>query len=189
MRKIGLLVLLLLLIAATGLGACSRVEPPQDPPVQTEDPVTPEEPEEPDDVREHVRLYFGNANADAVVAEIREILYPENITREDYLTLVLTELAAGPEREDLFPTIPEGVRVLSLTIEGDLVLVDFSEEMSINHWGGAAGESMTLNSIANTLTEFEDVKRVMLTVEGDTMLLEHILLDEPLERNPEMIGE
>ena len=52
----------------------------------------------------------------------------------------------------------EEVKIEYIEVEDDLLKVDFSEEMHTKHWGGAAGESMTVASIANTMTEFENIK-------------------------------
>lgn len=65
--------------------------------------------------------------------------------------------------------------------------VDFSNEMHTKHWGGATGEAMTIASIVSTLTEFYDIDQVMMTVEGNPLAIEHMILEEPLSRNEEMI--
>jgi len=59
--------------------------------------------------------------------------------------------------------------------------------MLTSHWGGAAGEAMTINSIANTLTEFDFIEQVRITVGGQPLTIEHIILEEPLGRNEDMI--
>jgi len=81
------------------------------------------------------------------------------------------------------------VKVRRIGIRENLVHVDFSEEMHTQHTGGAAGESMTINSIVNTLTEFVYIDWVQMTVEGEPMAIEHAYLDMPLERNEDMIKE
>jgi len=65
--------------------------------------------------------------------------------------------------------------------------VDFSQEMYTKHWRGAAGELMTVNSIANTMTEFENIKQVMPTVDGGPLSIEHMVVEEPLVRNESII--
>jgi len=68
--------------------------------------------------------------------------------------------------------------------------VNFSREFIDNHWGGSAGELLTLGSIANTLTEFPTIQKVMILVDGNAgETLGNILLDQPLERMPDMIGK
>ena len=134
---------------------------------------------------EEVTLYFSNQQATAVVGEKREL--SGNLNQEQFITLVLEELIKGPENQNLTASIPETVKVQAVTIENGLVQVDFSQEMHTDHWGGAAGESMTVNSIVNTLTEFPYIEQVKMTVTGEPMNIEHMVLDEPLTRNEDMI--
>lgn len=134
-----------------------------------------------------VILYFSNDQATAVVAETRTISVPPGATREDTLNIVLEELIKGPQRPELHRTIPPEVKVQAVMIDGKIAIVDFSQEMHTRHWGGAAGESMTINSIANTLTEFEGIDQVKMTVAGEPMSIEHAVLEEPLPRNEGMI--
>jgi germination protein M len=134
-----------------------------------------------------VTLYFGNDQATAVVAETRTVSIPPGAAREDILRIVLEELIKGPQRQELFKTIPAEVTVRSVNIVGETVSIDFSEEMHTRHWGGAAGESMTINSIVNTLTEFEGIELVKMTVAGKPMNIEHAILEDPLPRNEDMI--
>ena len=138
---------------------------------------------------EEVTLYFGNRNADAVVAEKTSMTVNDDMSRSDVLKQVIEKLIQGPTSKDLHATIPSEVKVLSVKVENNIAYVDFSEEMHTKHWGGAAGESMTINSIVNTLTEFEDIDKVKITVKGEPLAIEHMILEEPLERNEDMIGE
>jgi germination protein M len=134
-------------------------------------------------------LYFSNQEATAVMGEERIIRYPPETTRSGFIKLVLEELIKGPRDKDLYPTIPPEVKVNNVAIEDLLCQVDFSEEMHSKHWGGAAGESMSINSIVNTLTEYPYIQRVKMTVEGEPLNIEHVILDEPVERNEEMIQD
>lgn len=142
---------------------------------------------EPPTVTEEVILYFGKKDATAVVGETRSVTVPTGINREKFIHIVLEELIKGPERKDLAPTIPAGVKILSVALKEGIAHIDFSREMQSQHPGGAAGEAMTINSIVNTLTEFVYIDRVKMTVEGEPMLIEHVFLEEPVGRNEEMI--
>ncbi|MCR6546183.1 GerMN domain-containing protein [Dehalobacterium formicoaceticum] len=133
-----------------------------------------------------VTLYFGNQNADKVVGEKRMVPGSPQKDQVEFIKNVLNALIAGPKGNNVFATIPEGVKVQSVTIDQGLLHVDFSEEMHTNHWGGAAGESMTINSIVNTVTEFDFINKVKITVDQSPLAIEHIVLDEPVERNEEM---
>lgn len=134
-----------------------------------------------------ITLYFADSQAMFVVPEKRTILVEEGIEEAALYKLVLEELIKGPQTENLYKTIPDEVKIEYAEVEGDLVKIDFSEEMHTKHWRGAAGEAMTVASIANTLTEFGSVKRIMPTVDGEAMNIEHMVIEEPLTRMEDMV--
>ncbi len=140
-----------------------------------------------EDTDTEVILYFAGADALYVVPEKRAISIPPGATMEDTLMLVLEELIKGPETSNLSRTIPSEVKVQSISIDENTANVDFSQEMHTNHWGGASGESMTINSVVNTLTEFEGIKQVKMTVASQPMNIEHAVLEEPVPRNEDII--
>lgn len=140
-----------------------------------------------DMTEKEITLYFADSQAMYVVPEKRTVFVNKDTSDAEFFRIVLEELIKGPNTENLYRTIPEGVAVEYTEVEGDLLKVDFSEEMHTNHWGGAAGESMTINSIVNSLTEFENIKRIMPTVDGGPMSIEHMVVEEPLTRNESMI--
>ncbi|MGE5380816.1 MAG: GerMN domain-containing protein [Methylocystaceae bacterium] len=142
---------------------------------------------EPAMITHNIVLYFADPEATAVHPEPRQIRINPNISDTEFIKVVLLELISGPTSGTLCRTIPREVNIRSVVKEGDLVKVDFSSEMVTKHWGGAAGEAMTVNSLTATLTELPGIKRVLLTVEGKPMTIEHMVVDQPLTRNPDMI--
>lgn len=136
-----------------------------------------------------VLLYFANADATKVVPEARQVQIPQNITQEDYIKLLLEQLIAGPQNPDLSRTIPQTVKVLDAHVDGANAYVDFSGEMISDHSRGAAGESMTVYSIVSTLTELSGVTGVMMTVAGEPMNIEHMVIDAPVTREDSMIEQ
>jgi len=138
-------------------------------------------------VQRNVTLYFANEEATAVEPETRTISVPTDLSREGYIKMIVNELIKGPRRSDLRRTIPAEARVQSVELKGNVAYVDFSSEMESKHWGGAAGESMTINSIVNTLTELDYVSRVQITVDGKPLSIEHVIMDKPMSRNSSMI--
>ncbi|MGE5396128.1 MAG: GerMN domain-containing protein [Chitinophagales bacterium] len=136
-----------------------------------------------------VTLYFANQQAEKVVPEKRDLTIPVGASREDEIKTIIEALIDGPKEPGHYKTIPPEARVKSVTIENKVVWVDFSQEMQTKHWHGAAGESMTINSIVNTLTELPGIDKVGMTVEGKPLNIEHAVLEEPLGRNPSMIGK
>jgi hypothetical protein len=132
-----------------------------------------------------VTLYFPDLDALKVWKEVRTLtVYDNGIAKAAVLGLI-----AGTNNTILSSSIPEGTRLLSINLENGLCTVDFSRAFVENHPGGSAGELMTLSSIVNTLTEFPEIERVQILVEGQIgETIGNILLDEPLNRFEDLIG-
>lgn len=94
----------------------------------------------------------------------------------------LAELIRGPAGE-LGPTVPEGTRLLEVTIKGGIAYVDFSREMKEGHRGGSTGEILAVYSIVNTVTlNFPEIKEVQILVDSriEKTLAGHIDISRPL---------
>lgn len=130
-----------------------------------------------------VKLYFSTSDAMYLDIEARTVK-----GRNIYLETV-NALIEGPKTSDLVKTIPDGVEVLNISKNNDTIQVDFSEEIIKNHWGGSSGEILTVYSIVNTLTQFEDIKKVEILVEGKEVetLVGHMDLSVPIESNQDII--
>ena len=193
-----LVCMVILMTAGCGQGPAEPAPSPEATPVPQETAApeatpspeaTPQAEASPEAEAGVVLLYFGNADATAVVPEAREVQIPQDIAQADYIKLLVEQLIAGPDNPDLSRTIPETVKVLSAHVEGTDAYVDFSEEMISDHSRGAAGESMTVYSIVSTLTELEGITGVMMTVGGQPMNIEHMVIDTPVERDDSMIEQ
>jgi germination protein M len=113
-----------------------------------------------------VSLYFAaQSETEAyLVKETREIPVSESFYEN-----VLKELIKGPESSDLYPTVPSDVKVNSVKISNGTAVVDFSREIITNFEEiphSSTTEMLAIFSIVNTLTEFEDIDTVRITVEG-----------------------
>lgn len=82
----------------------------------------------------------------------------------------ITELIAGPTPDERAGTpainggLPDGTRLLGLTIRDGVARVDLSEE--IEDIGGTFGEMSVLAQLVFTLTQFPTVDDVVLLIEG-----------------------
>ncbi|WP_010243822.1 GerMN domain-containing protein [Acetivibrio cellulolyticus] len=132
-----------------------------------------------------ITLYYGNANADGVVAEKRVVEVGKDIQIE---RVVFEELQKAPKTKQLHSTIPEGTKLISVVTEDGICTLDLSKEFVDNSPGGSAGESMTLCSIINSLTELPGINKVQFLIEGQKQeVYIHAVFDEPFARNEEMI--
>jgi len=130
-----------------------------------------------------------------LVKEIREIPVGSDLYKS-----VLEELIKGPETDDLYPVIPSDVRVNSVKISDDTATVDFSKEIITNFEEiphSSTTEILAISAIVNTLTEFEEIERVKITIEGkdsgeiDGLYIEdfwgHVGIYDEFTRNEEII--
>jgi len=113
-----------------------------------------------------ISLYFADyeENESYLVKEVRQIQPGNTILKK-----AVEELIKGPESTSLYPTIPSDVKVNSVEISGSTAIVDFSKEIITNvdqipH--SSTTEVLAVYSIVNTLTEFEGIDKVKITVEG-----------------------
>ncbi|MCX7709365.1 MAG: GerMN domain-containing protein [Clostridia bacterium] len=130
-------------------------------------------------------LYFGNSNADAVAAEKREVTVNKGDSLEK---IVFEELKKGPKQAGHHPVIPTGTVLLSAATKDGVCTLNLSQQFVDNHKGGSAGESMTVYSIVDSLTEIPGVKKVQFLINGKKLSVYlHMSFDAPIERNEEII--
>lgn len=127
-------------------------------------------------------------------ADGSEKLLAEKITMDDNgkslpenaLIALIERKPADKKMEDI---VPENTRVLSLVLDKNgTAYADFSKEI-VKHGQGSYNEFILTGAIANTLTEFPEIKRVQILVEGKkvTTLGGHIDVEDPLERNKTLL--
>lgn len=135
-----------------------------------------------DDSRE-VIVYYATRDAMYLDQERR------TIKQDGLYRNTVEELLKGPETSSLSPTIPEGVELLNLSLEGNVMYLDFNNALRDNHWGGSTGESLTIYSIVNTMVQFEGIDAVQLLIEGEKIetLVGHMYLLEPLKMNDSIV--
>ncbi len=146
-----------------------------------------------------VKLYFSKYtdNETYLEPETRQIIQDKNFYKS-----IVQELIKGPQNKDLYPTLPSNTVVNSVKIENDLAIVDFSKEIITNTKDiphSSTTEILALFSIVNTLTEFKEIKKVRITIEGkksgqiEGLYIQdfwgHVGIYEDFTRNEEVIGK
>jgi spore germination protein GerM len=118
------------------------------------------------------------------ITKWQELIRKEDIIKEAILTLLRTS-----KENNLLSPIPKGTRLLNLSIKNNIAYVSFSKELKNNHPGGSIGEILTVYSIVNTITEFPDIKKVQILIDGAILetLVGHLDISEPLERDLSLI--
>jgi spore germination protein GerM len=148
---------------------------------------TPDISSQPTQEKESVTLYFGDQEAMYLLPETRTVDKKDGILE----AAVVEELVKGPQEEGSVRTIPEGTRVLSVNVVNGVAYVNFSKEFQTKHWGGSAGEIMTIYSVVNTLTELPGVEKVQFLLEGEKLesILGHMDTTIPIEPDPNLIED
>ncbi len=132
-----------------------------------------------------IMLYYPNQTADMLLAEERVLQFDGGKINE---ATVLTELIKGTATPDAVNVIPASTKVLSCETKEGICYVNLSKDFMDKKPEGSASETMVIDSIVYTLTEFEDVLRVMFLIEGEkTESYGQILFNEPFERNESVI--
>lgn len=148
------------------------------------------DPNQPGVATENITLYFSDDQAMYLVPETRALEIDESqLDTEAVAKAIVEELIAGPQNTELIATMPPDTKLLEIRIATGVATVDFSPQFISNHPGGSTSESMTLNSLANSLTELPEIKQVQILVDGQTVesLAGHVDISEPLTRDESLI--
>ena len=102
-------------------------------------------------------------------------------------TAALSSLLAGPNDFErgygLTTAVPQGTRLLGLSIENGIASVDLTSEFESG--GGTLSMQARLAQVVYTLTQFPTVKSVLLSLDGERVDViggEGVLVDRPLRR-------
>lgn len=87
--------------------------------------------------------------------------------------------------------IPQGSRLLGLKINNGTAYADFNNALKENFPGGSMNEALLVNAIVHTLTQFDDVKRVQIMVEGKKIesLGGHLEISQPITGDSALLGK
>ncbi len=148
-------------------------------------PTTPE-PQPKPVVTVAVKVYFGAPDAEHLAAEVSQL-------NKDPLMLqrAMETLIVGPKDKKLWPVLPAATKVKSVVVTDKIAQVDFSADLVAQKGGGSAREILAVSAIVYTLTEFSEVERVQILIEGKKVatLYGHMDLSEPLSRMAGMLIE
>lgn len=98
-------------------------------------------------------------------------------------------LLAGTKNADLVSVMPQGVKLKNIVVKEHIAYVDFDNKLIKKNTGGSANEILLVGAIVNTLTEFPDIQKVQILVEGKKIdtILGHLDTSEPLSRSEKII--
>ena len=182
-RMLGMLLCIVLLLAA-GCADEKKSAPPTAEPQAAQTASTENHPV--NDTKEmKVRVYFPKNDGMGLAAVSRTV----KIDKEDKYTAALKSLLTGTTEKGQTNIIPKQTKLRSVTVNNGTAVADFSKEMQTNFNGGSTGEEMLIGSIVNTLTDFPEVTKVRIRIEGRDVetLSGHMDLSDPLPRMAELL--
>ena len=132
-----------------------------------------------------ISVYYPDVNATGLVAVAKTVKAQE----ADKYKAAVEALLAGTDDKKLTTVFPKKTRLLKVSVSGGVAKVDFDKNLISGFVGGSTGEEMLVGSLVNTLTEFPEIKKVQILVEGKEIdsLSGHLDLSRPVERMPELI--
>jgi germination protein M len=107
------------------------------------------------------KVYFADSNA------IYLVPITIQVDKKDPSLSALEKLVAGPPKDSgLISTVWQGTKINSLKVEDGLATVDFNVEV-LGYGGGSAAETMLVNSVLFTLTQFPEIEGVQFLIDGE----------------------
>lgn len=133
-----------------------------------------------------LKVYFATKDALYLVPETVTIDKPANPAQS-----AMELLMAGPKNKDLLPVISPVAKLISIKVKDKVAYVNFSEKLKKENPGGSTNEILTIGAIVNTLTEFPEIKKVQILIEGKVVqtLSGHLDISEPLSRSEGIIKQ
>lgn len=125
-------------------------------------------------------LYFANNEGNGLVQETQEVHYSSNISMEK---LVMEHLLAGPECENAQSAIPEGTKLMSVSVLDGVCYVSLDDSFLNQNY--SIEEPIVIYSIVNSLSEISSIAKVQISVNGDTsgVYRDSFSMSELYERN------
>lgn len=131
-------------------------------------------------------LYFANQEGNGLVKEVREdVYYSGNISLEK---LIMEQLLEGPETEGLKGVIPEGTKILSVSVVEGICYVSLDDNFRNQDY--KVSEAVVIYSIVNSLTELPTISKVQISVKGDTsgVYRDNFELSQMYDRNLDYVA-
>ncbi|MGI9953386.1 GerMN domain-containing protein [Moorellaceae bacterium AZ2] len=128
-----------------------------------------------------VQVYFSDENALYLVPVT--VAAPSKDEKELPRAAVEALLAGPPKDSGLLPTVWPGTKLLHFAVQDGVAVVDLSKE-AVGYGGGTTMETLFVDSLLWTLTQFTSIHQVQLLIEGEKKeyLPEGTPIKDPLPR-------
>jgi len=132
---------------------------------------------------QEVQIYWLNASGDEIELTPSTLTVENAADQGEILETALINLLEGPESEAYTSTIPEGTKLLGMSIEEDGVHINLSQEFTSG--GGSASMTGRLAQILYTATSLNPDSSVWIDIEGEPLEFlggEGIVVARPMNR-------
>lgn len=110
-------------------------------------------------------LYFVDSATGVLIPEIRQVDVKEII--ENPYEKIMNLLLDGSQNENLGKSIPEGTKLISITLENENLIINLSKEF-VSKYDPISEEQKRVNySIVNTFMELKEISSVTFLIEGE----------------------
>ena len=134
------------------------------------------------------KLYFPSSDLESLVPEDHPVNRSvwSKLTLVQKANLVLGKLIRGSDTVTSPRTISPKTKILSLTIQNGVAIIDFSKEIKDDFLGGAMVEEITIRSIVWSMTQIPGINSVSILINGEhgdsiggDILLDHTFPIQP----------
>lgn len=132
----------------------------------------------------NLRLFFTNKKGDKLVEEEVNVRYNSNMSVEK---LIVEQLLKGPSVEGVYPTIPQGTKLLSVAVRDGICYVNFDEGFLST--AANVSPQITIYSVVNSIIEGGQASQVQILINGEINVEYNgnLTLEKPFERNLELV--
>ena len=113
-----------------------------------------------------IDLYFSTKNGKGLVKETQKVYSSSNISVEK---LVVERLIDGPQSANAKRTIPEGTKLINVSVLDGVCLVNFDKGFLIHDF--EVSEPVVIYSIVDSLTALPSINTVQISVNGETNMV------------------
>jgi spore germination protein GerM len=113
-----------------------------------------------------ITLFFADETGEQAVTETHTLVVRETDTLDFYLHYMLEQLIEGPRTPEFKPVLPEGTRLISVSVEGSVCTVNFSAEFVTGAEGSAVSPDMILHCLVRSVTAQPGVSSLRLLADG-----------------------
>ncbi len=129
-------------------------------------------------------LYYANEEGTELVQTTESVAYNSNISMEK---LVTEHVISGPLSHGVYPVTDPQVGLISVSTKDGICYVNLTKEFLVKQ--GKLTDEVVLYAFVNSLTELPNVNKVQFMIDSETEISfgEHSYLNEPFERNLEIV--